>query len=87
MAEATGQTLSLSKARENIFTSSIRMVLDNDDKVLTEDVGKDFYRELILMYTVPSDTVISINPSLHKSGKETSDFCVPVYLPTISSVQ
>ena len=71
ISEATERTVSQSKAgRENLFTSNIRMVLDDDETVITEDVEEDFYRELILMYTVPSDTIIGVNPASRKCGKE-----------------
>ena len=68
ISEATERTVSQSKARENLFTSNIRMVLDDDETVITEDVEEDFYTELILMYTVPSDTVIGVNPASRKCG-------------------
>ena len=66
MAEVTGQPTS-SKATGNIITAKVKNLIDDDGKVLTEDVSEEFFQEIILIYTaVPSDTVMSIHPSSRK---------------------
>ena len=68
----SGQTSS-SKAVDNLFTTTITELLDDDGKALTKDVGEDFFRELILMYTVPADTIMSVHPSSRKPAKHKSN--------------
>ena len=65
VAEVAGQTPSSSKVVD-MFSTDIKKLLDDDGETLTEDVGEDFFRELILMYTVPADTVMSVHPSSRK---------------------
>ena len=69
MAEVTGQPTS-SKAtgrKENIIIAKVHYLIDDDGKVLTEDVSEEFFEKIILIYTeVPSDTVMSIHPSSRK---------------------
>ena len=72
IAEVSGQTPSSSKAVDNIFTAPIKELLDDDGKILAKDVGEDFFRELILIYTVPADTIMSVHPSSRKCEKDSA---------------
>ena len=53
IAEVAGQAPSSSKVVDNMYTTTIKNMLDDDGKVLNEDVGEDFFREIIAMYTNP----------------------------------
>ena len=66
IAEVAGQTPSSSKVVDNMFTTAIKKLVDDDGETITEDVGEDFFREIIMMYTVPADTVMSVHPSSRK---------------------